>query len=118
MSVNENMHIASTMKNARNTVGITQEQLAERIGVSARHIMNLEGSQNMPSATVLFRIIRELNIDPNLIFFPEKTEKESDLADLVRMIYRCDDRSTKIIRATVLAALDSQGTNDHLSNNR
>ena len=115
MSVNENMHIASTMKNARNALGITQEQLAERIGVSVRHIMNLEGSVNMPSATVLFRIIRELNIDPNLIFFPEKAAKDTDIDDLVRMLYRCDDRSTKIIRATVLAALDSQVTSDHSS---
>ena len=47
-------------------------------------------------------------IDGNLIFYPEKPVKDSEVEDLVRMLYSCDDRSLKIIRATVKAALESQ----------
>ena len=39
---------------------------------------------------------------------PEKPSKDSEAEDLVRMLYNCDDRSMKIIRATVKAALESQ----------
>jgi len=46
-----------------------------------------------------------------LIFYPEKQVKDSEVEDLVRMLYGCDDRSLKIIRATVKAALESQQNN-------
>ena len=39
---------------------------------------------------------------------PEEPVKDSEVEDLVRMLYSCDDRSLKIIRATVKAALESQ----------
>ena len=37
---------------------------------------------------------------------------ENEVEDLVRMLYSCDDRSLKIIRATVKAALESQTENE------
>ena len=97
-----------TMKSARSALGMTQEQLAERLDVSARYIMLIENSHKKPSYDLLFRIIRELNIQPDLIFYPEKPSKDSQVEDLIRMLYNCDERSMKVIRATVKAALESQ----------
>ena len=54
------------------------------------------------------KLVRELYIDGNLIFYPEKPSKDSEIGDLVCMLYNCDDRSLKIIRATVKAALEGQ----------
>ena len=54
------------------------------------------------------KLVRELSIDGNLIFYPEKPSKDSEIGDLVCMLYNCDDRSLKIIRATVKAALEGQ----------
>ena len=97
-----------TMKSARSALGMTQKQLAKRLGVSNRYIMLLENSHKKPGYDLLFRIIRELNIQPDLIFYPEKPFKDSRIEDLIRMLYNCDERSMKVIRATVKAALDSQ----------
>ncbi len=60
------------------------------------------------SYDVLHKLIRELSIDPNLIFFPEKPVKDAEMEELVRNLYRCDKRSMAIIKATVKAALESQ----------
>ena len=100
--------LGETMKNARSAVKMTQRQLAERLGVSKRYIILLERSQKKPSYDLLFRIIRELNIQPDLIFYPEKPSKDSRVEDLVRMLHNCDERSLKVIRATVKAALEGQ----------
>ena len=108
MSNIERTKIGAAIKSARKALGITQERFAERIGVSTRYTMQLESSQSMPSCALLFRIIRELNIDPNLIFYPEKATKDSEMDDLLRMLYKCDERSMQVIRATVKAALESQ----------
>lgn len=96
------------MKSARSALGMTQEQLAERLDVSARYIMLIENSHKNPSYDLLFRIIRELSIQSDLIFYPEKPSKDSKVEDLIRMLYNCDERSMKVIRATVKAALESQ----------
>ena len=97
-----------TMKNARSVSGLTQAQLAKRLGVSNRYIMLIENSRKKPSYKLLLRIVRELNIQPDLIFYPEKPSKDSRVEDLIRMLHNCDERSMKVIRATVKAALDSQ----------
>ena len=68
----------------------------------------IENEGKVPTFGVLKKIVRELAIDGNLIFYPEKPVKDSEVEDLVRMLYSCDDRSLKIIRATVKAALESQ----------
>lgn len=51
------------------------------------------------------KLVRELSVDANSIFYPEKPPKDSEVEDLVRMLYSCDDCSLKIIRATAKAAL-------------
>jgi transcriptional regulator with XRE-family HTH domain len=97
--------LGSTIKLARQNMEWTQEQLAERLGVSTRYIMLIENSHKKPKYNLLMKIIRELNIESDLIFYPEKPSKDSRIEDIVRMLYRCDDHSLSIIRATVKATL-------------
>ena len=68
----------------------------------------IENEGKVPTFEVLKKIVRELAIDGNLIFYPEKPVKDSEVEDLVRMLYNCDDRSMKIVKATAKAALESQ----------
>jgi transcriptional regulator with XRE-family HTH domain len=85
---------------------LTQEQLAKRLGISRKYLSLIEKSRQKPKYPLLFRIIRELNIDPDLIFYPEKSSKDSRIEDLVRMLYRCDDYSLSIIKATAKAVTE------------
>jgi transcriptional regulator with XRE-family HTH domain len=100
--------LGMTIKNARSALGLTQEQVAERLEISSRYFMQLENSQKKPSCDLLFKIIRGLNIQPDQIFYPENLVDTSNKDMLVRMLYGCNERSLKIIRATVQATLDSQ----------
>ena len=50
----------------------TQEMLAEEVGVGLRHIMAIGNEGSYPSYEVLYKLIRELHIPVDLIFYPEK----------------------------------------------
>lgn len=99
------------IKAARDKSDLTVEELTDRVGITERYLYRIENEGKIPTFEVLKKIVRELAIDGNLIFYPEKQVKDSEVEDLVRMLYGCDDRSLKIIRATVKAALESQQNN-------
>ena len=96
------------IKPARDKPDLTVEELTARVGISERYLYRIENEGKAPKLDVLKKLVRELAIDGDLIFYPEKPSKDSEVEDLVRMLYSCDDRSLKIIRATVKAALESQ----------
>lgn len=96
------------IKTAREKSDLTVEELTDRVGITERYLYRIENEGKIPKFEVLKKLVRELSIDANLIFYPEKPSKDSEAEDLVRMLYNCDDRSIKIIRATVKAVLESQ----------
>lgn len=100
--------LSDILKAARQHADITVEKLAEKIGVTERYLYRVENENRKPSYDVLFKLIRELSISPDSIFYPEKPFKDSEIEVFVRMLYNCDERSMEIIKATVKAALESQ----------
>lgn len=105
---NHHETLGEIIKNARTKADITVEALANKVGVSEKFIYRIENEGKKPSYDILYKLIRELAIVPDQIFFPEKQEKDSEIENLVRMIYNCDNRSMTIIKATIKAALESQ----------
>lgn len=100
--------LGEILKSARQRANITMEALAEKVGITERYLYRIENEGKKPSYDVLYKLIRELAISSDSIFYPEKPSKDSDIEDLVRMLYNCDERSMQIIKATVKAALESQ----------
>ena len=79
------MHIFSknlgdTVRKAREEAHMSQTELAEKLNLDVRTIINIENYRGNPKLEVLFPLIRELKILPEQIFFPEK-EKPSDIRD-------------------------------------
>ena len=106
----QNQHeiLGEIIKNARAKADMTVETLANKVGVTERFIYRIENEGKKPSYEILYKLIRELAIVPDQIFFPEKQVQESEMESLVRMLYSCDERSIQIIKATIKAALESQ----------
>ena len=100
--------LGEIIKTARDKSGLTVEELTARVEISERYLYRIENEGKVPKFEVLKKLVRELAIDANSIFYPEKPSKDSEVEDLVRMLYNCDDRSMKIVKATAKAALESQ----------
>lgn len=60
--------IGARIKELRRKAGLTQEQLAERVELDARHLSRLEVGRNFPSLDSLERIAQALNV-PLVEFF-------------------------------------------------
>lgn len=89
------MNISQTLKQARKAAGLTQSQLAEKVGISYGAIVNYEnGRRTNISAEILFAIGDALNV-PAQSFFDalndnQPTEDQA-LHDLIRIYNRLND---------------------------
>ncbi len=62
MSTDTGAPFAVLLKERRLRVGLTQEALAERAGLSARNIQNLERGENRPLADTIARLAAALDL--------------------------------------------------------
>lgn len=75
--------------------------------ITERYLYRIENEGKIPSFKLLYKIIRELSIDPDSIFYPEKPTKDSEVENLLRMLSDCDERSLEVVKATVKALIDT-----------
>ena len=69
--------LGSIIKDARKKQGLTREQLAEKVNITPRYLISIENEKKKPSYDVLFKIIRELAIMSDAIFYPDKPCKDT-----------------------------------------
>ena len=65
------LRISTVIRETRKEKGLTQESLAELIGVTPGYIGQLERSETTPSAVILSKIVEVLGIDANSLFFEQ-----------------------------------------------
>jgi transcriptional regulator with XRE-family HTH domain len=67
--------VALNLRRERYAKGLTQEDLAERIGISARYLGQVERGQSSASVTVLGRIAEALGIDARELLRPRRNTR-------------------------------------------
>lgn len=100
--------LGDAVKRARGKMGLTQSEIAERIDVDQRTILNIENYKGNPKLEVLFPLIRALKIDPREIFNPEFQRDCPSLRQLRLIIEDCsEDEAAALIPVfnSMLAAL-------------
>lgn len=63
----DTIHIGSRIKACREELGLTQEELASRIGVSRSHIQRIEAGDNF-TVTTLAALCNVLEVNPDYLF--------------------------------------------------
>lgn len=106
MELNNFDRLGSILKTAREARELTREQLAEIINITPRYLMSIENENKKPSYYVLFRLVRELGISADTIFYPENKSIDSEVDKLLRLLHLCDERDLKVVSATLKALLD------------
>ena len=101
----KNNTLGKILKLAREKADISVETLAIKLGVTSSYIYRIEKGSQKPSFDILYCWIRELYIMPDLIFYPEKYSRHSEIENLVRMLSVCDDNELALVTATVKALL-------------
>ncbi len=96
--------IGKRIKIARIRFGITQERLAEKIGLSPTHMSNIETGTTRVSLTTIVCIANALNVAVDSLLCDSvvhsKVQFESDIADLLE---DCDDYEIRVIKDLIEA---------------
>ena len=78
------MKINEIIRQRRKALGLTQEQIAQRLGVSAPAVNKWESGASYPDITLLPPLARLLKIDLNTLLSFKEELTEAEIADLVR----------------------------------
>ena len=62
------MGIGKRIKEARNALNMTQEELAKKLGVTKGAIANYENETSHPKEPIMYKLFEALNVDANYLF--------------------------------------------------
>ena len=100
-------NLGNVIKTAREKAGITIEYLATNVGITERYLYRIENEGKKPSFDVLYKLTRKLSISADMIFYPEKPSKDSEIENLLRMLSESDERSLEVVKATIKALIET-----------
>ena len=95
--------LGERLKKARKDCGLTQEQLAERSGLSTRHIAKIEKGDVNPSFEVLSTLVKTLGVSFDAIFDPASEQVEAALQEIAGLYRACPEQGRRLILAAVRA---------------
>lgn len=96
-------------KEFRDRAKLTVDALAGRVGISDRYVYRVENGGQVPSFDIMCKIVQTLSISGDLVFYPkEKVTSDLDVEEVIHMLYRCDERSLKIVKAVLRAILGDE----------
>lgn len=97
--------LGDAVRKARLERGYTQAQVADRIDIDTRTVLNIENYKGNPKMEVLFPLIRLLRVDPNEIFFPELKRETPAIQQLRLLVESCTEEDARDLIPLVQSVL-------------
>ena len=94
VEINEKL-IGIRIMQRRKALGISQEELAERVGLSKNHISNIECGKSMPTTRFILRICDILGETPDYYLIGKITEETDRISELAK---RLPNESQRVLR--------------------
>jgi transcriptional regulator with XRE-family HTH domain len=98
--------LGSAIKAARMENKVTQEQLAEMIGIAPSHVKQIEAGNRSPSVEVLFKLAQTLNFSVDEAFFPDRRDEPELLYKIERGLKQCSVHDLRVVYSTLTALKD------------
>lgn len=97
-SKNLKQKFADNLKRIRKSRKMTQEQLAENVGVDFRYISLLENAKNFPSCDLIEKIANAMNVNVSEFFIFEDQITRDDLENrLKNLLPFLDEEKLKLL---------------------
>ena len=97
--------LGKVVRRARKSKNMSQEALAEKIGVCKRTIIDIENSAGNPKFTILFPLVRELNLPLQQVFYPESSEDSEAKMLIIQELEKCDESESRIVLSVLKSLL-------------
>jgi transcriptional regulator with XRE-family HTH domain len=103
---NHDNHIGQLIKKARKKVGLTQSQLAKRVGCTAPHLGRVE----IGEAVASYGLFEKIGAEIDLVFFYQiplyENEKRNDVfAELLHYVGKLDEKGIDVIASVAKGLL-------------
>ncbi len=95
--------IGQQIRRYRKAHGLSQEQLAERVGISVTHMSHIETGNTKLSLPVLVDLARELEVSMDDIAGEEAPPRKELFSELESLLEGCSVRQIRIITDVVKA---------------
>lgn len=96
---------ATMVKNARMDLHWTQEELAEKLGVSSTYLGDLKRHKGNPSLPLFCKAMRILNLSADDYVYPNGNTNNTTYKQLLRLLTHCDEHQLQVLLATATALL-------------
>ena len=104
--------IGQNIRRLRRAKGLSQEELAERIGISTTHMSHIETANTKLSLPVFVALADALEVSMEDLLDTDTVRAISHSAkEIVTILERCDAKEAKIITDIVKAAKSSMDKN-------
>ena len=97
--------ISSNIKKLRKEAKLSQEELAEKLGVSSTYLGDLERHKGTPSLPLFCKAMRLLNLSADDYVYPNGNRNNSTYKQLLRLLTHCNEHQLQVLLATATALL-------------
>lgn len=105
--------IGKRIQSARKSKNLTQEYLAEKMGVSSNYISNIERSRSKPSIDTLVDICNVLEVTADYVLLDSVyASKEMMVDEIAEKLKKCSDKNIRIISSIISTILQEQENED------
>lgn len=95
--------LGKVIKNARVKNNLSQEQLAELLGVSPSHIKHMESGLRKPSVENLFQLVQILHFSLDALIQPELLGMDERVQDIRTLLADCSPQQLELIADLIRA---------------
>lgn len=100
--MNQSMKIlGDVVRERRKDRNLSQEALAEKIGVCKRTIIDIEKNTSNPKFEILCMLVRELDLPLYQVFYPEIAENLDLKTMIIEELGNCSEHEMRIILSVV-----------------
>lgn len=89
--------LGNAIRTARIENHMSQEELAELVGITPTHLKHLESEHRNPSIDVLFKIAKVLHLSLDSLLFPNKDAHSEICSQLLLLINLCTDNELLVV---------------------
>ena len=93
--------LGNIVRTTRKSKNLSQEALAEKLGVCKRTNMDIEKNTGNPKFELLFMLVRELDLPLYEVFYPEVTDNSEMKNVVMKELSDCSDYEMKIILSVI-----------------
>lgn len=100
-----NTLFATMIRNARMDLHWTQEELAEKLGLSSAYLGDLERYKGTPSLPVFCKAMRTLNLSADDYVYPNENSHNTTYKQLLHLLTHCNEYQLQVLLSTASALL-------------